>query len=107
MSHKIDRRLSAKNVLAIGGKGAHGRTMFDYEAAAELYSRRSGLKARSRIGYQRFSRASDAILFVVEALPADQLAGASLEVNDERFGPAGIRALYDDDAFPLQRGIAR
>lgn len=94
-------------VVAIRRKGAHGGVMFDYAATAELYSRRSGRKARSNIGYQRFSRASDAILYIIERLPSGDLVGVSLEVNDERFGPAGIRALYDDDAFPLQRNKAR
>lgn len=81
--------------------------MFNYEAAAELYSRRSGRKARRSVGYRRFARASDAILFAIEALQPGDLPGVSLEVNDERFGPADIRALYDDDAFPHQHGIAR
>ena len=81
--------------------------MFNYEAIAELYSRRSGRKARHGVGYRRFARASDAILFAIEALPPGDLVGVSIEVSDERLGPTDIRALYDDDAFPLQRGIAR
>jgi hypothetical protein len=77
--------------------------MFDYDAAAELFSRRSGLKSRNQIGYRRFSRASDAILFAIETLPSDLLAGASLEVDDQRFNAGEIRTLYDDAEFPLRR----
>jgi hypothetical protein len=77
--------------------------MFDYSAGAELFPRRSGLKTRQKIGYQRFLRADAAILFAIEAMPPDLLNGAVLEVNEERFDADRIRQLYDDAEFPLPR----
>ena len=39
----------------------------------------------------------------IEQLPADALAGAYLEVKEQRFDRNGIRQLYDSDAYPLPR----
>ncbi len=77
--------------------------MFDYSADAELFPRRSGLKARNKLVYRRFSRAADAIAFAIETLTPDMLHGAYLEVNEERFDASQIRLLYDDANFPLPR----
>ncbi len=55
--------------------------MFDYRAGAELYSGHAGMKARKKIGYQRFPQAADAIRFAIETLPPALLHGAMLEVN--------------------------
>ncbi len=81
--------------------------MFDYSADAELFPRRSGLKARNKFSYRRFSRAADAIAFAIETLPPDMLHGTYLEVNEERFDASQIRQLYDDASFPLQRTISQ
>jgi hypothetical protein len=39
----------------------------------------------------------------MEELPAEQLRGAALEVEDERFDGAGIASLYTSPAYPLPR----
>jgi hypothetical protein len=83
-------------------KGAQGGAMFDYDAGAELFSRRTG-KHQKRLGYQRFPHAADAIRFAIESLPPEVLHGAQLEVNEVRFGAAEIRRLYDDALYPLER----
>lgn len=43
---------------------------------------------------------------MIEDVPQSALAGSFLEVSDRRYEGAAIRALYDDDAYPLQRDIA-
>jgi hypothetical protein len=53
--------------------------------------------------YQRFASSAEAIQFAVEKLPAPALNGAILEVNEMRFEPEQICALYDSPRFPLQR----
>jgi hypothetical protein len=77
--------------------------MFDYSASAELYSGHVGMRSRKKIGYQRFSRAADAIQFAIETLPIARLNGAFLEVDGDRFGAGEIRQLYDAADYPLQR----
>ena len=77
--------------------------MFDYGAEAELFPKRSGLNVRRKMGYRRFPRAADAIQFAVETLSPALLDGACLEVEEERVSGRGIRLLYDDARFPLQR----
>jgi hypothetical protein len=74
---------------------------FDYNAEAELFPSRA--VRRQPVGYKRFARAADAIRFAIEELPAQALAGAWLEVAEERFDAADIRRLYEHANYPLQR----
>lgn len=74
---------------------------FDYNAEAELFPSRA--VRRQPVGYRRFARAADAIRFAIEELPAQALAGAWLEVDEERFDAADIRRLYEHADYPLQR----
>lgn len=76
---------------------------FDYSVEAELFPTRGRKSKRMMFGYRRFARASEAIRFAIEQLPPDALAGAYLEVSERRFDRAGIRQLYDSDAYPLAR----
>jgi hypothetical protein len=75
---------------------------FSYTSPAELFVATS-FRKNSHIEYQRFDHAADAIRHAIEFLVPKLLPGAVLEVGDERFDSAAIRALYDDPAYPLPR----
>ena len=51
-----------------------------------------------RIHYRRFDTAAEAIRFAIEELPAPSLAGAYLQVEDERFAGEEIRELFESAA---------
>lgn len=81
-------------------------TSFDFDAAAELYPSVNRGFRRKAVSYKRFETAAAAIRYAIEELEADKLAGAVLEVNEERFDDATIRNLYESDGYPLERGKA-
>jgi hypothetical protein len=79
----------------------------NYDALAEFYLPKSRRFRNAPLSYKRFERAADAVRYALEELPPDQLAGAFLEIEDERFDGKGIRALYDSDDYPLPRRLAK
>ena len=81
----------------------NGMEAFDFEAEAELFPTRSRSSRRQPIGYRPFARTADAIRYAIEELPAEFLVGAFLEINEQRFGDAEIRDLYDRVDYPLKR----
>jgi hypothetical protein len=80
---------------------------FDYTAAAELFPSRARTARRQPVGYKRFASAAEAIRFAIEDLPGELLAGAWLEVAEDRFDAQEIRRLYDHGDFPLARQLPR
>jgi hypothetical protein len=79
---------------------------FNYDREAELFPARTPRSRGKSFGYQRFERAADAIQFAMEVLPSQSLAGAYLEVDEQRFDAEGIRLLYESPDYPLIRSRA-
>jgi hypothetical protein len=97
------RRVKSSSNTVVSNEPALEPVGFDYELEAELFPTRGRKSKRAAFAYRRFARACEAIQFAIEQLPADALAGAYLEVKEQRFDRNGIRQLYDSEAFPLER----
>jgi hypothetical protein len=76
---------------------------FDYDAPAELFSKRGQVASRGPMHYRRFATAAQAIRYAVEELPAVLLGGCIMQVDEDRFDARQIRELYDCPAYPLAR----
>jgi hypothetical protein len=76
---------------------------FDYGAEAELFPGAAGPFRRQPVRYRRFARAAEALRFAMEELSPGSLAGAALEVGDERFDSHGMRKLHEAASYPLLR----
>jgi hypothetical protein len=76
---------------------------FDFEAPAELFPSKGKGFRRQMVSYKRFDSAALAIRYAIEELEPDKLAGAVLEVNEDRYDDVAIRNLYASDGYPLQR----
>lgn len=76
---------------------------FDYAAPAELFSGAARSSRRQPIGYRRFASAAQALRFAIEELAPEALAGAALEVGDQRFDSHEMRRLYQAADYPLAR----
>lgn len=75
---------------------------FNYHAPAELYPSRRFAKSSQSL-YRRFGTATDAIQHLMEELPSLAVAGAILEVDENRYDGAAIRRLYESSDYPLPR----
>jgi hypothetical protein len=76
----------------------------NYAASAELFPSRRYAKSLAR--YRRFPNAAEAVQYVIEEMPGAWLNGTHLDVDGARFEGRAIRALYDADAYPLERALA-
>jgi hypothetical protein len=76
----------------------------DYAAPAELYP--APAHRRGALTYHRFESLAEAVRFASEELTPDQLAGAFIEADEERYDAAAIGALYKSQGFPLVRRAA-
>ena len=77
--------------------------MIDYTTSAELYPSRRYAKSLAR--YRRFATVAEAVQYVVEQMPEAWLNGTFLDVDGKRFEGRQIRALYDAEAYPLERAL--
>ena len=73
----------------------------DYAAPAELFPSRRYAKSLAR--YRRFPNAAEAVRYAVEEMPAAWLIGTFLDIDGTRYEGRSIRALYDAEAYPLER----
>ncbi|MBW9115508.1 hypothetical protein JNB88_17855 [Rhizobium cauense] len=80
-------------------------TRFDYTGGAGLYAGKSK-PGISGPRYRRFETAAEALRFAVEDMPNSQQRGSMLEIDEARFDPNQIRALYDAPGYPLSRRLA-
>jgi len=76
---------------------------FDYGVEAELFAGVGRPSRHQPVGYRRFASAAEALRFAMEELSPEALAGAALEVGDERFDSRGMRQLYEAADYPLAR----
>jgi hypothetical protein len=87
----------------VGPDSADAAKPFDYEAVAELFPARNQKFNREFARYRRFDSAAEALRFAIEEMPPRSLAGAWLEVEEERFDADAMRRLYDSTEFPPTR----
>lgn len=76
---------------------------FAFEAPAEIYSSGGSRMRKGPMNYRRFPSSAEAIRFAVEELPQILQRGTVMEVGEDRFEFAEIRALYDSVDYPLPR----
>jgi hypothetical protein len=86
--------------VCVTSEKSYSRCMstFDYEASAELFA----AQGHPGFRYQRFAQAAESIRCTIEKLPPKVLAGLSLEVKDQRYNAAQIRALYESERDPAR-----
>ncbi len=75
---------------------------FDYGRPAELFSVTS-IGRQRRMGFRRFETAARAVAYAMEELDPKALAGAALEIDDERLDHQAMRRLYNHPDYPLSR----
>jgi hypothetical protein len=76
---------------------------FSYDEPAEVYATDGKGPRKRPVSYRRFASGAEAIRFAVEQLPQIMQRGTVMEVGEDRYEFADIRALYESDRYPLQR----
>ena len=77
--------------------------VFDYSASADLFSMKNRNGRRQPMSYRHFESAAEAIRYAIEEIPAQNLVGTLLEVDDSRCDSKEILRLYASPSFPLAR----
>lgn len=80
---------------------------FDYGAEAELFSGAARPSRGRPMGYRRFASVAEALRFAIEELAPAALAGAALEVGDQRLDMHDMRLLCEASAYPLTRRVRK
>lgn len=76
---------------------------FSFNEPADVYST-DGKGTRKRpVSYRRFATSAEAIRFAVEQLPQIMQRGTVMEIGEDRYEFADIRALYESTGYPLPR----
>jgi hypothetical protein len=78
---------------------------FSYEEAAEVYTTDGRGMRKRPVGYRRFTSSAEAIRFAIEQIPPIMQRGTVMEIGDDRYEFADIRALYENDRYPLKRDV--
>jgi hypothetical protein len=76
---------------------------FAYDEPAEVYATDGKGPRKGPVSYRRFASSAEAIRFAIEELPQIMQRGTVMEVGQDRYEFADIRALYESDRYPLQR----
>jgi hypothetical protein len=79
---------------------------FDYGASADLFSMKNRNGRRQPMSYRHFESAAEAIRYAIEEIPAQNLVGTLLQVDESRCDSKEILRLYASPSFPLQRRTA-
>jgi hypothetical protein len=82
-------------------------TQDDFQAAAEMFSapRKAGW-SRNAMKYRRFESLALAVKFAVEEMEGS-LHSITIRTDRDELAGDAIKALYDSEAFPLDRGTRR
>jgi hypothetical protein len=80
---------------------------FDYGAPAELFSGAARPSRGQPMGYRRFASAAEALRFAIEERAPAALAGAAIEVGDQRLDKHEMRRLYAASVYPLVRHVPK
>lgn len=80
---------------------------FNFTAPADVFTAVRKGSRRGPAKYRRFNTGADALRYVVEAVPPEDLAGLTVETDDGRFNAVEVRTLYDRPDYPLSRTTAK
>lgn len=79
----------------------------NFDAPAELFPALGRGFRRNMVSYRRFASAALAIQYAIEELDPGKLAGAVLEVDEDRFDVVAIQNFYASDDYPFKRPGAK
>lgn len=78
---------------------------FNFTEPADVFTAKRRGSKRSPPIYQRFATGADALRFICESVPVEDLSGLIVETDVGRFSAADVRALYNGPDYPLVRAV--